>query len=83
MVADPVELVVERGAEDAGVVGGDDERQARGLAWQVTGFMGLQSTVFYISVSWFPAFLREAGFSDVALFYAGFSFRGWVAVAEA
>jgi len=21
---------------------------------------------------------REAGFSDVALFYAGFSFRGWV-----
>lgn len=23
--------------------------------------------------------LREAGFSDVALFYAGFSFRGWVA----
>ncbi|HEX2561546.1 hypothetical protein [Phenylobacterium sp.] len=25
--------------------------------------------------------LREAGFSDVALFYAGLSFRGWVAVA--
>ena len=24
------------------------------------------------------AVLREAGFSDVALFYAGFSFRGWV-----
>jgi len=23
--------------------------------------------------------LKEAGFSDVALFYAGFSFRGWVA----
>jgi tRNA (cmo5U34)-methyltransferase len=23
--------------------------------------------------------LREAGFSDVALFYAAFSFRGWVA----
>lgn len=23
--------------------------------------------------------LREAGFSDVSLFYAGFSFRGWVA----
>ncbi len=25
------------------------------------------------------AILREAGFSDVALFYAGFTFRGWVA----
>ncbi len=27
------------------------------------------------------ALLRQAGFSDVALFYAGFSFRGWVAAA--
>lgn len=27
------------------------------------------------------AFLREAGFHGVALFYAGFSFRGWVAYA--
>jgi tRNA (cmo5U34)-methyltransferase len=27
------------------------------------------------------ALLQEGGFSDVALFYAGFSFRGWVAVA--
>ncbi len=27
------------------------------------------------------ALLSEAGFSDVALFYAGFSFRGWVATA--
>lgn len=25
------------------------------------------------------AILREAGFTDVSLFYAGFSFRGWVA----
>lgn len=25
------------------------------------------------------ALLREAGFADVALFYAGFTFRGWVA----
>lgn len=25
------------------------------------------------------ALLREAGFTDVALFYAGFTFRGWVA----
>lgn len=27
------------------------------------------------------ALLAEAGFSDIALFYAGFSFRGWVATA--
>jgi tRNA (cmo5U34)-methyltransferase len=27
------------------------------------------------------AMLREAGFSDIALFYAGLSFRGWVAYA--
>jgi len=27
------------------------------------------------------ALLSEAGFSDIALFYAGFSFRGWVAIA--
>jgi tRNA (cmo5U34)-methyltransferase len=27
------------------------------------------------------ALLREAGFSDVALFYAGFTFRGWIAAA--
>jgi tRNA (cmo5U34)-methyltransferase len=25
------------------------------------------------------ALLRDAGFADVALFYAGFTFRGWVA----
>jgi tRNA (cmo5U34)-methyltransferase len=28
------------------------------------------------------AMLREAGFSDVSLFYAGLSFKGWVAYAE-
>lgn len=27
------------------------------------------------------ALLRDAGFNDVALFYAGFTFRGWVATA--
>lgn len=35
-------------------------------AWQITGFMGLQSTVFYIAVTWFPAILRDAGFSASA-----------------
>jgi CP family cyanate transporter-like MFS transporter len=36
------------------------------VAWQVTGFMGLQSTVFYTSVTWFPVILAEAGFSAAA-----------------
>jgi tRNA (cmo5U34)-methyltransferase len=27
------------------------------------------------------AILREAGFSDIRLFYVGFTFRGWVATA--
>jgi tRNA (cmo5U34)-methyltransferase len=27
------------------------------------------------------AMIGEAGFSDVSLFFAGFSFRGWVAYA--
>lgn len=31
------------------------------LAWQVTGFMGFQSTVFYVTVSWYPTMLRESG----------------------
>ncbi len=34
-----------------------------------------------LSVAEDEALLKEAGFSDVALFYAGFTFRGWVAVA--
>ncbi len=34
-----------------------------------------------LSVEEDEALLREAGFSDVALFYAGFSLRGWVAAA--
>lgn len=33
-----------------------------------------------LSVAEDEALLKEAGFSDIALFYAGFTFRGWVAV---
>jgi CP family cyanate transporter-like MFS transporter len=32
------------------------------LAWQVTGFLGLTSLVFYIVVGWLPAILVEAGY---------------------
>ena len=31
------------------------------LAWQVTLFMGLQSIVFYVSITWLPAILRDGG----------------------
>lgn len=37
-----------------------------GIAWQIAGFMGLQSTVFYIAINWFPVILLEAGFSAAA-----------------
>src|SRR5690349_15532776 len=33
------------------------------LGWQVTSFMGLQSSLFYIAISWYPALLRDNGFS--------------------
>lgn len=33
------------------------------LAWQVTLFLGINSFVFYVGVSWLPAILRDAGFS--------------------
>jgi CP family cyanate transporter-like MFS transporter len=34
------------------------------LAWQVTAFMGLNSTVFYILVGWLPSMLVDAGYSS-------------------
>lgn len=36
------------------------------IAWQITGYMGLQSTLFYVAISWFPIILREHGFTPVA-----------------
>lgn len=36
------------------------------LAWQVTGFLGLTSLVFYVVVGWLPAVLAEAGYSAAA-----------------
>lgn len=34
------------------------------LAWQVTLFMGLQSTIFYILVAWLPEILKDQGISS-------------------
>lgn len=31
------------------------------LAWQVTAFMGLQSTLFYAAITWLPSIERSAG----------------------
>jgi MFS transporter, CP family, cyanate transporter len=33
------------------------------LAWQVTGFMGLQSLTFYATLSWLPTMFRDRGVS--------------------
>lgn len=42
---------------------------------------GMAQHLPLLSVTEEEAMLQEAGFDDVALFYAGFSFRGWIAVA--
>ncbi|MFY1897401.1 MFS transporter [Achromobacter xylosoxidans] len=33
------------------------------LAWQVTLYLGINSFVFYVGVSWLPAILRDAGYT--------------------
>lgn len=33
------------------------------LAWQVTLYLGINSFVFYVAVSWLPAILQDAGYS--------------------
>lgn len=56
-------------AIDSGIARADAEKAAEGI----TAMLPILSPVEE------EALLREAGFSDVALFYAGFTFRGWVA----
>ncbi|MDQ1079423.1 MFS transporter [Pseudoroseomonas cervicalis] len=36
------------------------------LAWQVTAFFGLNSLVYYVTVTWLPAILTDAGYSAAA-----------------
>lgn len=45
------------------------------------GRVAVETRVSILSPEQDEAILRSAGFSDVALFYAGFTFRGWVAYA--
>ncbi|MGH1368710.1 MAG: class I SAM-dependent methyltransferase [Maritimibacter sp.] len=41
----------------------------------------MEAALFTLSPSEDESMLREAGFQDVTLFYAAFSFRGWIATA--
>jgi MFS transporter, CP family, cyanate transporter len=54
----------------AGRAGGPAARPVRMsrhlLAWQVMGFMGLQSLTYYAALSWLPVMLRDRGTSAVA-----------------
>ena len=52
-----------------------------GLTQAAASAAGMAQHLPLLSTGDEEALLGEAGFSDVALFYAGFSFRGWVAVA--
>lgn len=60
-----------RHVEASGDVVAPVERAARSvwrqrLAWQVTVFMGLQSTSYYVLVTWLPAIEVDAGVGDTA-----------------
>jgi tRNA (cmo5U34)-methyltransferase len=56
-------------AIDSGIAKADAEKAAAGI----------EAMLPILSPAEDEALLGEAGFSDVALFYAGFTFRGWVA----
>ncbi len=57
------------------VSSGSEPRQAAATREKV------EKELTILSPSQDEAILREAGFSDVRLFYVGFTFRGWVAYA--
>ena len=46
------------------------------IAWQVTGFMGLQSVIFYVLVTWLPAIEHSAGISEAAAGVHSFLLNG-------
>ena len=50
-------------------------------AWAAASAEGMARHLTLLSDAEEEALLREAGFSEPVLFYAGFSFRGWVAFA--
>lgn len=48
-------------AETVDAVGGSLLRDR--VAWQVTGFLGMQSLAFYVLTSWLPAIMRDHGYA--------------------
>ncbi len=50
-------------AGGAGGGGGVLTMGRHALAWQVTAFMGLQSLLYYATLSWFPTMFRDHGIS--------------------
>ncbi|GAA4234730.1 CynX/NimT family MFS transporter [Actinomadura meridiana] len=40
------------------------------LAWQVTGFMGVQSLLAYVAISWLPTLCQDRGMGETAAGYA-------------
>jgi MFS transporter, CP family, cyanate transporter len=52
------------GATPAETIGSGDGSVLRDrVAWQVTGFLGMQSLAFYVLTSWLPAIMRAHGYA--------------------
>jgi MFS transporter, CP family, cyanate transporter len=47
----------------------------RGIAWQITGMMGLQSTLFFTAISWYPTYLHSFGYSAAAAGWLMFAYQ--------
>ncbi|TQM15126.1 CynX/NimT family MFS transporter [Pseudonocardia kunmingensis] len=45
------------------------------LAWQVTGFMGLQSLGFYVMIAWLPSILESRGATSATAGWALFGYQ--------
>jgi cyanate transporter len=50
--------------------GGSPQVWRSALAWQVTGFMGLQSMLAYVTSGWLPTICQDRGLSEAAGGYA-------------
>jgi CP family cyanate transporter-like MFS transporter len=53
-------------AGGAGVGGGQRSPWGSALGWQITAYMGLQSLLFYVFITWLPAIEISAGVSEAA-----------------
>ncbi|MEC5422895.1 MFS transporter [Virgibacillus sp. C22-A2] len=53
----------DRGTEVKYIAPNDNRMWSSRLAWQVAAFMGLQSFLFYVTISWLPEILHDYGVS--------------------